>query len=169
MTTSTPNRFGPAMEAARPIVDREAASVREGSHSLVVGYLTWLLGIFGAHRFYYGKPLTGTLWFFTGGLLLVGWIVDLFLIPLMHRSAERRYVPGDVDYNFAWILLTFLGLFGIHRMYLGKWITGLVAFAITAGGVAFPPLLLIPGALVLYDFLTLNEQIAEINLRRLPA
>ena len=49
------------------------------SHPSLIGYLFWLVGFSGLHRFYFGKPLTGTVWFFSGGLLLVGWIVDLFL------------------------------------------------------------------------------------------
>jgi TM2 domain-containing membrane protein YozV len=80
----------------------------------------------GAHRFYYGRQLTGTLWFFTLGLLFVGWIIDLFLIPGMDRDADRRYVAGRKSYNVSWVLLTFLGIFGIHRLYLGKWLTGLL-------------------------------------------
>ena len=51
------------------------------THPALVGYLFWILGFTGAHRFYFGKPLTGILWFFTGGLFLIGWIVDIFIIP----------------------------------------------------------------------------------------
>ena len=29
------------------------------THSLLIGYLLWLFGFLGAHRFYYGKPVTG--------------------------------------------------------------------------------------------------------------
>ena len=38
------------------------------SHSVVVGYILWLFGFTGAHRFYFGKPISGTIWFFTLGL-----------------------------------------------------------------------------------------------------
>jgi TM2 domain-containing membrane protein YozV len=123
------------------------------THSLVVGYLVWLLGMFGAHRFYYGKPITGTIWFFTLGLFFVGWIVDLFLIPAMDREADWRYAPGPLDYTLAWILLTFLGLFGVHRFYMGKWLTGILWLA--TGGLL--------GLGWLYDLWTLNEQVDEIN------
>lgn len=109
----------------------------------------------GAHRFYYGKPVSGTLWFFTLGLLGVGWLVDLFLIPSMERSAERRYKAGSLNYDVAWILLTFLGYFGVHRFYMGKWISGLIWLC--TGG------LFLCG--VLYDFWTLNEQVSEKNSR----
>ena len=71
------------------------------THSKLIGYLLWIFGFTGAHRFYYGKPLTGTLWFFTCGLFLIGWIVDLFLIlhefcRLMHGDA--RTIGGLDDY-----------------------------------------------------------------------
>ncbi len=40
--------------------------------------------------------------------------------------------PGPSEYNVAWILLAFLGVFGVHRMYQGKWITGLI-YLLTGG------------------------------------
>jgi TM2 domain-containing membrane protein YozV len=123
------------------------------THSKTIGYLLWIFGFMGAHRFYYGRPLTGTLWFFTLGLLFVGWIIDLFLIPGMDRDADRRYVAGRKSYNVSWVLLTFLGIFGIHRFYLGKWLTGLL-WLLTGG-------LLLLG--VLYDYWTLNGQVDEVN------
>ena len=98
----------------------------QDTHSKVIGYLLWIFGFMGAHRFYYGRQLTGTLWFFTLGLFFIGWIIDLFLIPGMDDAADTRYEAGSVDYNIGWILLTFLGIFGIHRFYMGKVITGIV-------------------------------------------
>jgi TM2 domain-containing membrane protein YozV len=123
------------------------------THSKTIGYLLWIFGFMGAHRFYYGRQLTGTLWFLTLGLLFVGWIIDLFLIPGMDRDADRRYVAGRKSYNVSWVLLTFLGIFGIHRFYLGKWLTGLL-WLLTGG-------LLLLG--VLYDYWTLNRQVDEVN------
>ena len=124
------------------------------THSKAVGYLLWIFGFMGAHRFYYGRQLTGTLWFFTLGLFFIGWIVDLFLIPGMDRAADQRYRAGATDYNIAWILLTFLGVFGLHRFYMGKWITGLL-YLISAG---------LFGLGILYDFWTLNGQISTNNM-----
>lgn len=126
----------------------------ENTHSILMGYLLWLFGFTGSHRFYYGRPISGTIWFFTLGLLLVGWIVDLFLIRSMDREADLRFEAGRVDYSVAWILLTFLGVFGIHRFYLGKWPTGIL-YLLTAG---------LLGLGVLYDYWTLNEQISWVNL-----
>src|SRR5688572_19782272 len=60
------------------------------THSKVIGYLLWIFGFTGSHRFYFGKPITGTIWFFTFGLFLIGWIIDLFLIPSLDRQADRR-------------------------------------------------------------------------------
>ncbi|MDD3763329.1 MAG: NINE protein [Nevskiales bacterium] len=107
----------------------------------------------GAHRFYYGRQITGVIWFFTLGLLFIGWFVDLFLIPGMDRDADFKYQSGETDYSVAWLLLTFLGVFGIHRFYMGKWLSGLL-YLLTGG-------LFLLG--VLYDFLTLNEQVDTLN------
>ncbi|WP_153558786.1 NINE protein [Roseimaritima sediminicola] len=133
----------------------EPAGFEHESHLVVMGYVLWIVGFTGAHRFYYGRQLTGTLWFFTGGLLGVGWLIDVFLIPGMNRSADLRYTQGPYDYSLGWILLTFLGLFGVHRFYLGKWLTGLLY--LVSGGLF--------GVGWLYDLWTLNEQISLKNLR----
>jgi len=127
------------------------------THSKTIGYALWLLGFSGAHRFYYGRNLTGILWFFTGGLFLIGWIVDFFLITSMDREADCRYQVGRIDYSIAWLLLTFLGAFGIHRFYQGKIGTGLL-YLFTFGLLGFG---------IVYDFLTLNGQIDEQNRRTL--
>lgn len=123
------------------------------THSKVIGYLLWIFGFTGSHRFYYGKPVTGTIWFFTLGLLGIGWLIDLFLIPSMDRQADSRFQTGAVNYSVAWVLLTFLGLFGVHRMYMGKWLTGIL-YLLSAG---------LLGLGYLYDYWTLNGQIDEIN------
>lgn len=123
------------------------------THAKTIGYILWIFGFTGAHRFYYGKPVTGTLWFFTLGLLGIGWLIDLFLIPSMDRQADLRFRSGEVDYSIAWILLTFLGLFGVHRMYMGKWFTGIL-YLLTFGLV---------GIGYLYDYWTLNDQITVVN------
>ena len=128
--------------------------MQNDTHKKSIGYILWIFGFLGAHRFYYGKPISGTIYFFTLGLFFVGWIIDLFLIPGMEREAELRFSEGSVDYNIAWILLTFLGALGIHRLYMGKWVTGIIYF-VTVGLV---------GIGIIYDFWTLNEQIHIANV-----
>ncbi|USE35857.1 TM2 domain-containing protein [Endozoicomonas sp. SCSIO W0465] len=128
------------------------------THSKVIGYVLWVFGFLGAHRFYYGKPVTGTIWLFTFGLFGIGWLIDLFLIPAMDREADLRFHSGQYDYSVTWILLTFLGLFGVHRMYLGKWISG-VLYLFTLGFF---------GLGVIYDFWTLNDQISIKNREYCP-
>lgn len=123
------------------------------THSVGMGYILWIFGFTGAHRFYYGRPISGTIWFFTLGLLGIGWLIDLLLIPGMDRSADLRFQEGPLDYNIAWILLTFLGLLGVHRMYMGKWLTGII-YLLTGG---------IFGIGYIYDYWTLNDQLSLVN------
>lgn len=128
----------------------------EPTHSKAIGYVLWIFGFTGSHRFYFGRPISGAIWLFTLGLLGVGWLIDLFLIPGMERKAELRYKTGPIDYSTAWILQTFLGYLGIHRFYMGKWLTGFL-YLISGGlfGVGW-----------VYDFCTLNTQISELNAQR---
>lgn len=128
----------------------------QSTHSVVIGYVLWIFGFTGSHRFYYGKPVSGTIWFFTLGLLGVGWLIDVFLIPSMEKSAAKKYTRGSSDYTVAWVLLTFLGFFGVHRLYLGKYVTAVIWFF--TGG------LFLLG--YLYDFWILNEQVSDKNRGR---
>lgn len=128
-------------------------SERKDTHSLFVGYVLWVFGFLGAHRFYFGRPISGTIYFFTLGLLGIGWIIDLFLMPSLEHRAELRYNEGPFDYTLAWILLTFVGIFGIHRFYQEKWLSG--ALYLVSGGVF--------GLGIIYDFWTLNDQISQEN------
>jgi len=126
---------------------------RSSSHSLLMGYLLWIFGFLGAHRFYYGRQLTGTLYFFTLGLFGIGWLVDLFLIPGMDKEADFRYESGSKNYDLAWVLLTFFGLFGLHRFYMEKWFTGIL-YLLTGG---------LLGVGYIYDYWTLNEQVDYLH------
>lgn len=65
--------------------------------STLTAYLLWCLvffGLAGIHRIYTGKVATGILWLLTGGLFLVGQIIDLFLIPGMVERANLRAELG---------------------------------------------------------------------------
>jgi TM2 domain-containing membrane protein YozV len=135
------------------------------THSKLIGYLLWIVGFTGAHRFYFGKPLTGTLWFCTGGFFLVGWLIDVFLIPGMDRRADNRYAAGSIDYSIGWLLLTFLGFLGAHRFYMGKWISALVYLLISGLAVLLPPLVVLVALGYAIDLYTLNGQMDALNRR----
>ena len=72
----------------------------------------------------------------------------------MDREADFRYRPGMFDYNLAWVLLVFVGWLGIHRFYQGKPLTGIL-YLLTGG---------VGGIGLIYDVLTLNEQIDDLNV-----
>lgn len=125
------------------------------THRVLIGYILWIFGFTGSHRFYFGRPISGFIWLCTFGLFGIGWLIDLFLIPGMAASADQRYRVGPYSYDVSWILLTFFGIFGLHRMYLGKWCTGIL-YLLTAGFLYIG---------VAYDFGTLNEQVSDLNGR----
>jgi TM2 domain-containing membrane protein YozV len=55
---------------------------------LWVAYLLWFfLGLVGVHKFYVNKIGMGLLYIFTGGIFLIGWLIDLFTLP----SQVRKY------------------------------------------------------------------------------
>ena len=126
------------------------------THSKVIGYILWILGFMGAHRFYYGRPISGTIYFFTLGLLLIGWVVDLFLIPALEEEASRLFVPGSLVNTASWLLLFLGGVFGLHRFYMGDIVWGLL-YLLTGG-------LFVLG--VIYDVLTLNDQGSRLKVKQ---
>lgn len=119
-----------------------------------MGYLLWIFGFLGAHRFYFGRPISGTIYLFTLGLLGIGWLVDLFLMPRLEARADRSFADGPINYTVVWVLLVFLGPLGLHRFYLGKPWTGLL-YLLTVGMFLFG---------VIYDWWTINRQISDENI-----
>ncbi len=80
---------------ARPLSPIHAAIVSP-MRSLTLSYLLaalGFLGVSGVHRFYLGKPITGLLWFFTGGLFMIGTIYDLITMESQVREANRYALP----------------------------------------------------------------------------
>jgi len=76
-----------------------------GSHkSLCIAYIWWFfLGLFGAHRFYLEKYITGAIWLITGGICGIGWFVDLFVMPCMTAEANNKEKePQNVVYQVVY-------------------------------------------------------------------
>lgn len=69
-----------------PVINQNTVvNMGKPKSKLVAILLCFFLGIFGIHRFYEGKIITGILWLCTGGILGIGWLVD-FIILLFKPS-----------------------------------------------------------------------------------
>lgn len=64
-------------------------------------YVLWALGFFvpvcGVHRFYAGKPISGTFYLLTFGLFYVGQFIDVFLIPSMVEKRNRHLLEKSTN------------------------------------------------------------------------
>src|SRR5438105_14872708 len=81
-----------------------------------MAYILWagmFLGLCGLQRLYTGRIGTGLLYLFTWGLLGIGQVVDLFLIPGMVEDANNRLALAGVD-------AALLGPGGVRGMLPGK-------------------------------------------------
>lgn len=65
--------------------------------------------------------------------------------------------PRSIQASYILCLLGFVGVAGLHRFYLGKWVTGLLWLA--TGGLFFIG--------TIYDLLTLPGQVEEANRQAL--
>ena len=68
-----------------------------------INSLSWLLGVWGVHRFYTGKIWTGILYLLTGGLCGVGTFIDLLRITFNGFPDKQRYpLKNDIP---TWLIL----------------------------------------------------------------
>ncbi|MDI9486694.1 MAG: TM2 domain-containing protein [Bacillota bacterium] len=65
------------------------------NQELYVRYYAFFLGGLGIHRFYVGKVGTGLLYLFTGGLFLIGTIIDFstILFGKIKDKEEKTVTP----------------------------------------------------------------------------
>ena len=58
---------------------------------LWIAYLAaFPFGVLGVHKFYLRQPVMGCIYFFTGGLLVVGWLYDLVTLPGQVDSCNEK-------------------------------------------------------------------------------
>ena len=83
------------------LVRARTHEVRSPHNRLVALALCFFLGVFGVHRFYVGKWVTGVLLFLTGGGFGVWWIIDFIVLLLgRFRDDEGRVLgPPQVVYQ----------------------------------------------------------------------
>ena len=127
-----------------------------GDRSTLLAYLFWIFGFIGLHRFYLGRPIS---WRHLGpnNGPFAGRLAHR---PLSHSVQWSRMPPNGIPpkpqtTTLAWVLLVLLGIFGAHRFYQGKILSGFL-YLFTLG---------VFGLGIIYDLFTLNEQIAEANTR----
>jgi TM2 domain-containing membrane protein YozV len=64
-------------------------------------YVLWALGFFvpvcGIHRFYAGKPVSGTFYLLTCGFFYVGQFIDVFFIPGMVEKRNRYLLDKSTN------------------------------------------------------------------------
>ena len=110
--------------------------LQDDTHSKLIGYLLWVFGFIGAHRFYYGRQLTGTLYFFTLGLLLIGILCHLMPETATARNAGWAILLGTVLFSGSLYLMVLTGLkplgmitpFGGIAFLLGWLLLGIAAW-----------------------------------------
>ena len=79
--------------------------VTNDGKNVVVAYLLWFfLGVFSAHRFYLGRPVSAILQFLSYFILIgfVWWLIDFFLVPGMIRQSNeglRRRLGDELHYR----------------------------------------------------------------------
>jgi len=74
--------------------------LRQERRSVGLTYVFWAMGLFGLngiHRFYCRKPVSGGIWLMSLGLVGIGQMVDLFLIPGMVEEANRPLLQRGLD------------------------------------------------------------------------
>jgi TM2 domain-containing membrane protein YozV len=79
-----------------PLCDKESRG-NSAMKTNGAAYILWLLGLVGfcgIQRIYTGNYISGVIWFLTLGLLFIGQIIDLFLIPILVRESNRRFAEA---------------------------------------------------------------------------
>lgn len=99
-------------------------------------YTLWFpFGLLGFHHFYLENALLGGLYFITGGLFGIGWLVDLVRIPSLVKAANLKdtSIKEEKTVGTAIVLgVPPLGVLGFHHFYLNRPLWGFM-YILTAG------------------------------------
>lgn len=79
------------MDSNQPIVYKSRKSKK------VTWFLVRFFGMFGAHRFYAGRVISGFLYLFTLGLCFIGWSRDIRTVYNNKFKDEIGHVISDSD------------------------------------------------------------------------
>jgi len=102
------------------LLETDLESVYQGTLAGSYGDKNWTLtfilclmvGIFGVHRFYVGKLLTGFIQFMTFGGFGVWWLIDLYLIGTGKFRDKDGYLLADpkirLGRSLAWGMIVFM-------------------------------------------------------------
>ncbi|XP_039250193.1 uncharacterized protein LOC120327897 [Styela clava] len=147
--------------------------VKANTKSLSVAYLLCIFfGIFGLHHFYLRRLGYGFTYTVTGGLFLVGWIVDIFRLPSLVRNTNDKIIRSNRDgvsldelekerhLSDAYVMyLPPFGLLGFHHFYLNRFGFGALYFC-TFGLLGFGWIL---------DFFRMSHLVAQENKKHQKA
>jgi len=66
------------------------------THRKVMGYFIWIFGFTGSHRFYYGKPISGTK---PRGIEVLDFACFIFTTRLSRPAGSRSSVTRDTEHT----------------------------------------------------------------------
>jgi uncharacterized protein (TIGR02145 family) len=125
--------------------ERVAASEREsGKNGMLLLFLSWFSGTFGADRFYNGKTELAVIKLCTFGGCGIWALIDFIMVVLgKYRDKDGNIISvvhedirgpkSDISWSTTFLLSVFLGIFGVNRFYTGRIDLGLLKLC-TLGG-----------------------------------
>ena len=101
------NSFQTAPAGTKPLVSDKSKSA-----ALLLCFFS---GIFGIHLFYVGRWKKGLLYLFTGGLIGIGWLIDIFTIGI-NKFKDANDLPITGNAKKAWLIIFIFMLFYFAAM-----------------------------------------------------
>ncbi len=102
--------------------------------------LCTLLGMFGAHRFYLGRKVSGFVYLFTLGLALVGWIIDFILLAVgaLRDQYQLKLNNRSTHVSKSWLVsgIAYMVILFIILLASNDATSALIG-AVIAGGIGF--------------------------------